>query len=232
MTDGLLPDTAVTGRIRIDFELSEGPRKWGRILDLSALEPGDLLLFRPTSPNTDSISRRIAQAQLSAGLHIRHAQWTHAAVYLGDGQNICEANFKSPGQKDGVVIRSVFDYCDGMSAIRARRPKNMTPQQKIRIAIGALTNLGKGYSFNQIVNFAVDASQEGLLNRFKGIFGSSPGPRPPPQSFVCSTLYQDALTYASRGNSVRLGALCTPAQLSASGDFEINDPPLNWLEIE
>jgi hypothetical protein len=108
----------------------------------------------------------------------------------------------------------------------------MTQQQRIRIAIGALTNLGKGYSFDQIVNFAVDASKEGWLNRLKRVFGSSHGPRPPPQSFVCSTLYQDALTYASRGNSVRLGALCTPAQLSASVDFESNDPPLSWLEIE
>jgi hypothetical protein len=232
VTDGLLPDTAVTGRIRVDFELSEGCRKWGRVLDLSALAPGDLFLFRPTAPGTDSISQRITKAQVSAGLHLRHAQWTHAAVYLGDGQNVCEANFKTPGQPDGVAIRSVFDYCDGTSAIRARRPSNMSPQQRIRIAIGALTNLGKGYSFNQIVNFAVDASKEGLLTRFKSLLGSSSGPRYPAQSFVCSTLYQDALTYASRGSSVRLGALCTPAQLSASTDFENNDPRLGWLEIE
>lgn len=232
MADGLHPDAPVTGRIRVDFELGEGPRTWGRILDLSALEPGDLLLFRPTTPNTDSISQRISQTQLDAGLHIRHAQWTHAAVYLGDGQNICEANFKTPGQKDGVVIRSVFDYCDGTSAVRARRPRGMNPQQRIRIAIGALTNLHKGYSFNQIVSFAVDASKDGWLSRLKGVFGQQRGLRPPPQSFVCSTLYQDALTYASRGSSIRLGPLCTPSQLSASGDFENNDPPLSWLAIE
>jgi hypothetical protein len=108
----------------------------------------------------------------------------------------------------------------------------MTQQQRIRIAIGALTNLGKGYGFYQIVNFAVDASRQGWLSSLKGLFGSPSGPRYPAQSFVCSTLYQDALTYASRGSSVRLGALCTPAQLSASGDFENNDPPLGWLEIE
>jgi hypothetical protein len=109
---------------------------------------------------------------------------------------------------------------------------NMSPQQRIRIAIGALTSLGKGYSYRQIVDFAVDASQKGWRSWFKGWFGSSRGLRPPPQSFVCSTLYQDALTYASRGNSVRLGALCTPAQLSASADFDNNDPALGWLEIE
>ena len=232
MTNGLPPDAAVSGKIRVDFELSEGPRKWGRILDLHGLAPGDLLLFRPVNPKTNSISRNITEAQLAAGLHRRHAQWTHAAIYLGDGQNICEANFKNPPHKNGVVIRSVFDYCDGTCAIRARRPKNMTDQQRIRIAVGALTNLGKSYDFLQIVNFAVDASREGWMTWFKGLVGSSGGPRPPPQSFVCSTLYQDALTYASKGSSVRLGALCTPAQLSASDDFETEDPPLGWLEID
>src|ERR1700676_86670 len=117
MSDGLLPNVAVAGAIRVDFELSDGPRNWGRIVDLSTLEPGDLLLFRPVNPESDSISQRITAAQLDAGLHRRHAQWTHAAVYLGDGQSVCEANFKTPGQRDGVVIRSVFDYCDGTCAI-------------------------------------------------------------------------------------------------------------------
>ena len=232
MIDGLHPDAAASGKIRVDFELSEGPRKWGRMLDLRRLAPGDLLLFRPAKPDADSISQRITQAQLAAGLHLRHAQWTHAAIYLGDGQYICEANFKNPPHKNGVVMRSVFDYCDGTYAIRARRPKNMTDQQRIRIAIGALTNLGKSYDFRQIANFAVNASREGWMTWFKGLIASSDGPRPPPQSFVCSTLYQDALTYASRGSSVRLGALCTPAQLSASDDFENEDPLLGWLEID
>jgi len=232
MTDGLHPSVAALGNIRVDFELSDGPRKWGRVLDTSGLEPGDLLLFRPVVPSEDSISQRITRAQLDRGLHMRHAQWTHAAVYLGDGQSICEANFKSPGQKDGVVIRSVFEYCDGASAIRARRPKNMTAQQRLRIAIGALANLGKSYDFRQIVKFAIDASREGWLAGLKGVFGPSDGPKPPAQSFVCSTLYQDALTYASKGNSIRLGALCTPAQLSASDDFEKNEPQLSWLEID
>jgi hypothetical protein len=232
MSDGLLPDVSAAGKVRIDFELSEGPRTWGRILDTSGLEPGDLLLFRPIQPQTDSISQRITAAQNAAGLHMRHAQWTHAAVYLGDGQSICEANFKTPGQPNGVAIRSVFDYCDGTSAIRARRPANMSGQQRVRVAIGALANLGKSYAFDQIVSFAVAAGRQGPLTWLKGLFANSTGLRPPPQSFVCSTLYQDALTYASRGNSVRLGALCTPAQLSASNDFEVNDPQLRWLEIE
>ena len=140
---------APAGTIRIDRELPKAARDWGRVIDFTALEAGDLLLFRSVNPAADSISRRIMQAQADGGLHQRHAQWTHAAVYLGDGEHICEANFKVPGQPDGVTLRSGFDYCDGEHAIRARRPKNMTPQQRLRIAIGALTNIGRSYAFGR-----------------------------------------------------------------------------------
>jgi hypothetical protein len=165
MSEGLLPSAAPAGTIRIDRELPKAARDWGRIIDFTALEAGDLLLFRPVNPAADSISRRIRQAQADGGLHRRHAQWTHAAVYLGDGEHICEANFKVPGQPDGVTLRSGFEYCDGGYAIRARR------------------------------------------------------------------LYQDAYNFAFQGAGVRMGSLCTPAHLSASSDFEQNEPNLQWLEI-
>jgi hypothetical protein len=44
-------------------------------------------------------------------------------------------------------------------------------------------------------------------------------------------LYQDAWNYAHSGNTVRLGSFCTPAHLSASPDFERNEPELRWLQI-
>jgi cell wall-associated NlpC family hydrolase len=225
MSEGLLPSAAPAGTIRIDRELPKAARDWGRIIDFTALEAGDLLLFRPVNLAADSISRRIMQPQDDGGLHQRHAQWTHAAVYLGDGEHICEANFKVPGQPDGVTLRSGFEYCDGGYAIRARRPKNMTPQQRLRIAIGALTNIGKSYSFWQIVKFAKAAAGGGFF-RYLGR-----GPKNPAQAFVCSTLYQDAYNFAFQGAGVRMGSLCTPAHLSASSDFEQNEPNLQWLEI-
>lgn len=225
MTDGLLPNVPAADQIRIDRELPEEPRKWGRIIDLSALEPGDLLLFRQIDLAADTISSRIVQRQIDGGFPQRHAQWTHAAVYLGDGENICEANFKVPGQRDGVALRSAYSYCDGNYAIRARRPRNMTPQQRLRIAIGALTNLGKSYSFIQIVKFAKAANGGRFWNAL------ARGPQRPPQAFVCSTLYQDAYNFAFQGGGIRLGTLCTPAHLSASADFENNEPALRWLEI-
>jgi len=227
MSDGLLPSVAAVSSIRIDRELPREARTWGRIIDLTGLDAGDLVLFRPIELKSDSISWRIMRAQLDGGFQARHAQWTHAAVYLGDDEHVCEANFNVPGAPNGVVIRSAFCYCDGKHAIRARRPKNMTSKQRLRIAIGALASLGKGYSFMQIVKFAKAAdSRRGFWNSL------SRGPQHPPQRFVCSTLYQDAYNFAFLGNTVRMGILCTPAHLSASEDFEQSDLGLRWLNIE
>jgi hypothetical protein len=215
------------GTIRIDRELPKEAHDWGRVVDLRALDAGDLLLFRPVEPAADSISNLIMKAQIQGRFHKRHAQWTHAAVYLGDDENVCEANFKVPSAPNGVIIRSAFDYCDGKHAIRGRRPKNMDRKQRLRIAIGALTSLGRGYSFRQIVSFAQAANTEhGFL---KSLFR---GQQNSPQAFVCSTLYQDAYNFAFRGTTIRFGTLATPANLSASADFEDNDLPLDWLSLE
>ncbi len=225
MSDGLLPSEEPADSVRVDRELPKEARDWGRIIDLSALEPGDLLLFRQTAEDLDLVSRAIIEAQ-SKLFPARHAQWTHAAVYLGDDEHICEANFKVPGSPNGVIMRSAFCYCDGAHAIRARRPKNMNPKLRLRIAIGALTNLGAGYGFREIVAFAKAAnSGRGFWNSLKRV------PDSQTQSFVCSTLYQDAYNFAFQGNTIRLGARCTPAHLSASPDFEDDEPRLRWLKI-
>jgi cell wall-associated NlpC family hydrolase len=222
MSDGLLPSVEPADRIRIDRELPEEARTWRRVADLTQLEPGDLLLFRSIEP--DEISNAIVAAQ-KRGFHERHAQWTHAAVYLGDDEHVCEANFKVPGSPYGVNIRSVFCYCDGKHAIRARRPRNMDAKTRLRIAIGALANIGSGYNFRQIVEFGNAVYRgDGVLNSFKRV------PTSQTQSFVCSTLYQDAYNFAL-GNTVRATSRCTPAHLSSSADFDAAEPALRWLEI-
>jgi hypothetical protein len=228
MSDGLLPSVEPADIVRIDRELPEEARTWGRIVDLSALEPGDLLLFREVPKEgqaPDDISDQIVKAQ-EVNFASRHAQWTHAAVYLGDDEHICEANFKIPGAPPGVNIRSAFTYCDGSHAIRARRPKNMTPKQRLRIAIGALSNLGASYDFTQIISFANAAHRgRGFWKSLRRV------PAYRTQSFVCSTFYQDAYNFAFQGDTLRMGMPCTPAHLSASTDFGVDEPPLRWLKI-
>ena len=225
MYDGLLPSSDCKGTVRVDRELPTAARTWGRILDMSELEAGDLLLFRQVEAS-DAITKAIVGAQLRGGFAQRHAQWTHAAVYLGDDEHLCESNFKTPGHRNGVVIRSAHEYCDSTYAIRARRPKNMNEKQRLRIAIGALTNLGRRYSFSELIEFwGAAVSGKGFWETMKR------GPRIKVRALVCSTLYQDAYNFAFRGQSIRMGSLCTPAHLSASDDFEAEEPPLGWLAI-
>jgi hypothetical protein len=227
MGDGLVPDAASGGSVRIDHELPKEARDWGRLLDLSALEAGDLILFRPIPAGSDRISLEIVRAQKEF-LHERHAQWTHAAVYLGDDEHICEANFKVPNIPYGVNIRSIFCYCDGGHAIRARRPLNMSPKQRLRIAIGAVTNVGARYGFENILKFAWAANtHRGIRHTFRWDIKYAET-----QSYVCSTLYQDAYNYAFQGATIRQGSPATPAHLSASTDFSPADLPLQWLTIE
>ena len=226
MYDGLLPSDAPVGTVRVDRALPPEPRNWGRILNLDNLEAGDLLLFRSTDLESDTISRTITDAQLEGGFGQPHAQWTHAAVYLGDGEHICEANCFVDGLPNGVILRSAFVYCDGKNAIRARRPKDMNAKERIRIAIGALTNLGKGYSWGEIYRFWRTArSGRGFWD------ATTSGPSIATRALVCSTLYQDALAFASHGDSIKIKPWCTPAHLSSSGDFEDDEPSLNWIAI-
>lgn len=227
MTDGLLPTKDPAREVLIDRELPAEARAWGRIVDLSQLEPGDLILTRSVLSPLDNVSKGIVDAQIAGGLPPRHAQWTHAAVYLGDDEHVCEASFKFPGYEDDVTIRSTFTYCNGQYALRARRPKNMTSKQRLRIAIGALANLNKRYGYGQIWTFFY-ASKTG-----KGFWSSADRrPRIRMNALVCSTLYQDAYNFAFKGATIRLGSLCTPAHLSASDDFEAADIPMEWLGIK
>ena len=227
MGEGLHPESDPVGSVRVDRELPFQARRWGRILDVGALQAGDLLLFRSAARDLDRISRSIVKAQNQGGFPERHARWTHAAVYLGDDEHICEANFGVRGYPSGVIMRSIHGYCDGAHVIRARRPRDMTEKQRLRIAIGALQNLRRAYSFRQIFQF-YRAAVTG-----RGFWAGVPrGPRISVRALVCSTLYQDAFNFAHHGNRVLLGSLCTPAHLSASTDFEPNEPALNWLRIE
>ena len=221
--DGLLPSDAAVGRIAVDRQLPPCSREWGRLLDTKNLLPGDLLLFRSINP--DRVSSGISSAQAQGGLAVCHAQWTHAAVYLGDGEHICESTFKERGMRWGVNIRSVHHYCNKEYAIRARRPIVTDEKQRISIAVGAMARLSNRYNFFDIIRFK-KAAQKGLF-RFAGM-KSVPIST---DAVVCSTLYQDALSFSFHGLRSVHGFAATPAHLSASTDFEAVDPALNWIEI-
>jgi hypothetical protein len=223
--DGLTPDVAPTRIMRADRELPPEARCTGRMLDTTRLRPGDLILTRPSKPNDDPIGRRISKAQENGGFVQRHARWTHAAVYLGDGEHICEASVSLFPPRAKIHMCSIHKFCDGKRVIRARSPKGFTAEQRIRLALGAMTNLEKRYDFSLIAQF--------YLIAFTGrVFSNMPKKaRMRTSTLVCSTLYQDAYSFAVDGGAVTTGSFCTPAHLSASDLFEENEPPLEWMGI-
>lgn len=221
----LHPDDTPIGRTTAHQELPLAARKWGRIIDTSQLMAGDLILTQPVDVTKDWISARIQRAQGNLGAS--HGCWTHAAVYLGDGQHVCEANLKVPGYRDSVMLRSLQEYSDAAHVLRARRPKVQSERERMGIAVGAMRQIGNPYSLRQIYQFWRMART--------GRFWATPNVTTPinTRALVCSTLYQDALTFARAGASIRFGTVCTPAHLSANtADFESHDPPLAWLELE
>jgi hypothetical protein len=89
-----------------------------------------------------------------------------------------------------------------------------------------MRQIGKPYSLRQLYQFWRMAQS--------GKFWASAGNTTPINTgaLVCSTLYQDALTFAKSGASIRFGTVCTPAHLSANQtDFEVQEPNLAWLEL-
>ena len=209
----------------MEYEIPTCARTWGRIVDTSNLLPGDLVLTRLVNP--DSISNYIVEAQKSGGFPPRHAQWTHAAVYLGDGEHICEANFKVAGLRAGVNIRSIFDYCDGQYALKVRRPIVTDERQRIGIAIEAVRRVNTGYSFSDLFHYWRAA------NSGHG-FWRSPAHHIPfsTRPLLCSTLYQEVYATATTGTAIKLARFCTPAHLSSDRLFETSLPAINWLTLE
>lgn len=220
----LAPDDACVGQRSSRIVLPPATRSFGRLIDDSHILPGDLLLTRPVGDDAEWISRKIVEAQ-EVAFAKEDAQWTHAAVCLGDGENVCEANFGLPGKASGVIVRPLNEYADGSHVIRIRRPIGLTDQQRLRVAIGALTNLRKTYSMSYLLRLAWRAKTG------KGLWDPThPGITVDTNAVVCSTLYADALQYAANIAVGRQSNLCIPALLSSSQLFDDN-VPIGWLEL-
>lgn len=217
------PSHACKGTCSSRLALPAAARKFGRLVDSGAFEAGDLILTRPAGKTIELASRKIVEAQSKAYAG-DDAQWTHAALWIGDGDNICEANFGIAGRKNGVMIRSLNEYADGEHAIKVRRPKNLSAQQRTRVATGAMVNLKQSYDFLFLLRLRWAAFRgQGLHDRN--------GARVPirPNALVCSTLYADALAYGAN-IAVAGNGICVPALLSCSHLFDDN-VPISWLQL-
>jgi hypothetical protein len=219
----LLPNEDVIGYRRISSALPLMTRKFGKVLNLNDLMPGDLLLTREITP--DKISAQISEVQSKGGYSTSDSVWTHAAMYVGDDIHVVEATFDNITSGGNVRLTKLDTYCDGKYALRFRRSKFISNEREgWRICVCALKRLGDPYDIPFITEMwcKVVWGKNGFYNDyFKEGFTK--------KAVVCSTLYAEAYSEATRRILGEVNGICVPAWLSAADDFL--DIEVGWMKI-
>jgi hypothetical protein len=183
-------------------------REFGKYPRTSDWWPGDLILIRSLAP--DRVSKTISLAQQRGGYSVSDSSWTHAAVYIGDGQHICEATGKSVRRRGSVHITPLWEYC-GSHALLVRRSKHVVNRDiGWQLATYALTHLNKPYDVSYIAKLGVQAFSG------QGFWQSERRARIRRSALICSTLYADAHSRVTSRVLGEASGLCLPAYLSVS----------------
>jgi hypothetical protein len=189
-------------------------RSFGYMPSLDALRPGDVLLV--SAIHKPFVSRAIERVQLKAGFDAWHAQWHHAAVYVGNNL-VCEA------QLGGVRTASIFKYTAGTHLLRFRRDPGVDELDSCKIALEASLKLKYGYNWASVLQL--------LLQANTGWSGGSGKPRQlSDRATICSQLYADAygVVTASTLDS-RAEAGISPAHLSVNKTLV--DIAMTWMSM-
>lgn len=217
---------------------------------LSQLEPGDLILIEAWSvpQSKKNMTQWVQMAQHydrspdHAATHWAHSRWHHAAVYIGAAcperssadADLCEASFASKKVKRVSLCRYNERDDNGhnkTNRLRVRRLRNISAEQRARIAIRACEFVDTKYDQAAFWTQALNASAQGLLdvvknpvdaltyatNRDKGV------PQTPlrNQQFTCAALYAHAFHLATGQPLAGCEDLkkISPSRLSASEAF-------------
>ena len=219
----LNPTDHPIGERSIGWALPVATRKFGKLLNTDDLWPGDLVLTREVKPGR--VSRTISEVQVEGGYSTEHSKWTHAAMYLGDGENVVEATFDEVFLGGSVRITNLNDLCEGSTILRVRRSSYvLTPQEGWRMCVRALGRLKEEYSLSRAISMWFD------VKVMKVGFYSEEMRRSASPAVVCSTLYADAYNLALHRNIGEANGSCVPAYLSGSAEFV--DRHISWVAIK
>ncbi|WP_338833679.1 hypothetical protein [Bradyrhizobium septentrionale] len=218
----LHPDGDAVGSIAPFRSIPTATRSFGKLVDTSNLQAGDLILTRDIHP--DGISTLITDVQREGGYHPDDARWTHAAMYLGDGGNVIEATFENPVRGGDVRLSSLDSFCEGAHALRFRRSRFIAVERDgWRVCVRAMSRLGKPYNI-------FEAASMWFRVIFRAKSFSDFGKRDPTSAaIICSVLYADAYNEATRRSLGEVNGACVPAWLSGSDEFD--DVKADWLTI-
>jgi hypothetical protein len=190
-------------------------RRIGYAPDISQWLPGDLVLVSQPAPGL--IARAITQTQRSMGFADEHAQWQHAAMYVGKDK-VCEAT------RGGVKAVSLFKYVKDAHLIRLRRDPALTDAQRLQMVVEALQMLPYQYSRSSILAL--------VWRNWRSRMGWSNGPPVlTPGATICSQMYNDAFGLAHGRPAVFTPHwTVTPADLSRTDNLQ-DVPDLRWVQI-
>ena len=210
-------DPKTTGTWTPPGWLPQAVRAFGRYPDVRAWLPGDLLLFSSVSP--DRISKSIQDFQLQ-GHAPGDARWTHAAVYMGDEETICDSDFDWFGPR-GVSVKPLHAYF-GKHLILTRRAPSLTQRDQLMLVVNAVRHTGDGYDFAGLARLGWKIWRRKLTRLFSA--------RRSARSVFCSRLFADAFLQTTKRvlQDPWLNDT-TPAFLSATSDLV--DVATTWLSI-
>lgn len=209
----LNPDDVPSGYCCPPSLMPSSVRKFGKLPNVDDWKPGDLILVSSLTPNY--VQKAIKIVQEKGGYHPEHAQWHHAAVYLGD-YGLCEAT------RTGVKAGKIYPYIGGYR-IRVRRDMTLTDDLRWKIAVQALLSLNVSYSYKSIIEILIQSRDGWWKNNFKPRNTSD-------RAVICSRLYSDA--YGNVTNKTveqQYNTPVTPAQLSCCTLFQ--DVQTHWQTI-
>jgi hypothetical protein len=219
----LHPDRIAAQSARALRALPPATRKFGKLVDTGILAPGDLLLARDLAPK--GISKLITDVQCDGGYHADDARWTHAAMYVGDGENVVEATFDSVQDGGDVRLTSLDEYSEGLCSLRFRRSKYVRDErQGWRVCVRALSRLKEPYDMIQAARMWFN-----IVIRGRGFFDDKRR-QSTSSAVICSTLYADSYNEVTRRTLGEVSGVCVPAWLSVSGEFE--DIQAEWSKID
>jgi uncharacterized protein YycO len=186
-------------------------REYGKIVNPSLLEAGDLMLICNKRPEWISIQIQKYQEKI---YNREHAKWHHAVV-SGGGVEVCEATIS------GVCTREFWPYMNGENEIRIRRIRGASKADRAKVAYYAASQAGSNYSLFNLFKTWQSLYSWNFLK--KSIINS--------KGFICSQLYFEAC--------MRIGVLltpgisydlATPSHLSASSQLE--DIEVEFVDIQ